>query len=85
MSLRAFPPETADGTSIHSEAFDLAVQELAVKHPDLVSSGDLHETLVLAIVDLAAAGQTDPVALARYAVHRAETTFRPIISTARER
>lgn len=75
MFAKMFTTQSADANAIGLEAFDMAIEELRRRRPDLLSKGELPNTLVSAIVDLAAAGQTDPVALAGYAVFRARATY----------
>lgn len=52
------------------EAYHIAMAELAERHAEARENARLREAVVNAIMDLVAAGQQDPSALARYAVAR---------------
>ena len=56
--------------SYHSEAYDLAMAKLIEKNPKAPENAQLREELVMAIIELAYAGQKSPEQLARYGVSR---------------
>ena len=56
--------------SFVKKAFNIAMSELAERHPDAFENARLKDTVVSAIMDLVASGQRDPGELARYAVSR---------------
>ena len=60
----------ADEKTCVNEAFNIAMTELAERHPAAKQNARLMEGVVTAIVDLVSAGQRDPHELARYAVSR---------------
>ena len=69
-------PTTPSGRSVQAKAFDLALSELSrvITHPE--NNERLVDTVMASIEALLKAGQTDPDALARYAVGRAVAAYR---------
>lgn len=56
--------------AIQAEAFHTAMAELIEGNPQADTDPKLKEEVVMAILDLARAGQTDPQRLARYAISK---------------
>lgn len=75
MPLRNIAPNHTQYEAIKS-AFALVIEELAETHPASEISIEVKEAVVTALLDLAEAGQSDPVALARYGVSRGQAALR---------
>ena len=60
----------ADEVTCLREAFNIAISEIAERHPEAKQNARLMEGVVSAIADLVSAGQRDPHELAKYAVSR---------------
>lgn len=59
---------------IQAEAYEIALTELKQLRPDALNDENVIDVVMAAVLDLANAGQTNPEALARYAVGRALAT-----------
>lgn len=67
---------------IQAEAYNLAVDELSNACPDAVKQPRVLEAVLSAVLDLAAAGQTDAEALARYAVSCGQQVYQGSLTSA---
>lgn len=65
--------QNKDGRSVHSEAFDIAVDQL--RHNGRVVGDPEKSQIVAAIMDLFTAGQVDPEKLAVYAVSKVRKSY----------